>query len=130
MRFQDDKIYDNWDLSSDRANATRRVFETSGVSPDRIIRVSGLADTQALVPNNPQDPSNRRISVLLQYNSTEAVLKSKNLVKKASSSANTVDFAQTNDVEVATISPQLKNIQKQKANSSEKMFEDLRKVLR
>jgi chemotaxis protein MotB len=59
--------YDNWDLSSDRANVTRRVFESAGVDRSRIIRVSGLAETQPLVPEDPTAPSNRRISVLLRY---------------------------------------------------------------
>ena len=65
--FADSNIYDNWDLSTDRANATRRVFEAAGVSRERIIRVSGMADTELLVPENPTDPSNRRISILVQY---------------------------------------------------------------
>jgi chemotaxis protein MotB len=67
IRFADSAKYDNWDLSSDRANATRRVFESSGVSRDRIIRVSGMADTQLLVPETPTDPSNRRISIMVRY---------------------------------------------------------------
>lgn len=67
IRFADSSKYDNWDLSSDRANATRRVFEASGVSRDRIIRVSGMADTQLLVPERPTDPSNRRISIMVRY---------------------------------------------------------------
>jgi len=65
--FANNNTYDNWDLSSDRANATRRVFEASGVTRDRIIRVSGMADTQLLVPEKPKDPSNRRISIMVQY---------------------------------------------------------------
>lgn len=65
--FANNDTYDNWDLSSDRANATRRVFEASGVDRNRIIRVSGMADTQLLKPENPEDPSNRRISIMVQY---------------------------------------------------------------
>jgi chemotaxis protein MotB len=65
--FADGAQYDNWDLSSDRANATRRVFEAAGVNRDRVIRVSGMADTDLLVPENPTDPSNRRISIMVQY---------------------------------------------------------------
>ncbi|MFT6676399.1 MAG: chemotaxis protein MotB [Sulfitobacter sp.] len=67
VRFADSTKYDNWDLSSDRANATRRVFEHSGVSRNRFIRVSGLADTQPLIPEDPKAASNRRISILVQY---------------------------------------------------------------
>jgi len=65
--FSNRVAYDNWDLSSDRANAMRRVLLKSGVAPSRITRVSGMADTELLVPDNPLDPSNRRITVLLEY---------------------------------------------------------------
>lgn len=59
--------YGNWELSADRANATRRIFITSGVSDDRITRVSGLSDTDPLVPEAPEDATNRRISVVVEY---------------------------------------------------------------
>ena len=65
--FTSNRNYDNWDLSSDRANAMRRVLLGSGVAQERITRVSGMADTELLVPENPRDPSNRRITVLLEY---------------------------------------------------------------
>ena len=65
--FADQSTYDNWDLSSDRANAMRRVLLQSGVTRDRITRVSGLADTELLKVDAPKDPSNRRIEVLLAY---------------------------------------------------------------
>ena len=65
--FSSRKSYDNWDLSTDRANATRRFLAASGVDSDRMVRVSGLADTDPLVKDNPKHPSNRRISILLQY---------------------------------------------------------------
>lgn len=65
--FANQAAYDNWDLSSDRANAMRRVLLGSGVTQDRITRVSGLADTQLLKEDAPKDPSNRRIEVLLAY---------------------------------------------------------------
>jgi len=65
--FSNRKAYDNWDLSTDRANAMRRVLVNAGVEQARITRVSGMADTELLVPDNPLDPSNRRISVLLEY---------------------------------------------------------------
>lgn len=65
--FADSSKYDNWDLSSDRANAIRRTFVQSGVTRGRIIRVSGMADTQPLVPEDTRHPSNRRISILVQH---------------------------------------------------------------
>jgi chemotaxis protein MotB len=61
--------YDNWNLSSDRAHATRRIFESAGVSEDRFIRVSGLAASDALRPEDPNHPSNRRVTIQLQYES-------------------------------------------------------------
>ena len=59
--------YSNWELSADRANATRRVLLANGVSPERITRISGLADTAPLNPEMPDAPENRRISVTVQY---------------------------------------------------------------
>ncbi|MEI4488412.1 flagellar motor protein MotB [Frigidibacter sp. MR17.14] len=59
--------YSNWELSSDRANATRRVFMAAGVDPRRIVRISGLADTEPLNAADPRDPTNRRITVHLIY---------------------------------------------------------------
>jgi chemotaxis protein MotB len=59
--------YSNWELSADRANATRRALVTSGIQPARIARVSGLAETRPLNQANPLAPENRRISMLLFY---------------------------------------------------------------
>jgi len=60
-------IYSNWDLSVDRANAARRVMEESGLTASRIEEVRGLADRQLRIPDNPLDPRNRRISILLPF---------------------------------------------------------------
>ena len=57
--------YSNWELSADRANASRREFIADGVPPDRIDRVVGLADRDLLVPEDPTSPRNRRISIVL-----------------------------------------------------------------
>jgi chemotaxis protein MotB len=57
--------YTNWELSTDRANASRREFLADGIAPDRIARVEGVADTEPLVPNDPLSPRNRRISIVL-----------------------------------------------------------------
>jgi chemotaxis protein MotB len=65
--FADSTNYDNWDLSSDRANAMRRVFVKSGVNQNRILRVSGKADSEPLLENEPDHASNRRITVLISY---------------------------------------------------------------
>jgi chemotaxis protein MotB len=57
--------YDNWDLSVDRANASRRALLESGIDPERIATVIGLADTDLMFPHDPTSPRNRRISIVL-----------------------------------------------------------------
>ncbi|MEZ5998236.1 MAG: flagellar motor protein MotB [Hyphomonas sp.] len=58
--------YTNWELSADRANEARRIFEAAGIAPDRVKAVTGLADTRPLVPGQPHLPVNRRVSILVQ----------------------------------------------------------------
>jgi chemotaxis protein MotB len=67
LPFARQNDYGNWELSSDRANATRRALIEAGFPPERIARVSGLADTQPLYPDRPEAPQNRRIGLLLEY---------------------------------------------------------------
>lgn len=62
--------YSNWELSADRANAARRILESAGISPDRIGGVRGLADRKLRVPEDPLDPRNRRISILIPFSDT------------------------------------------------------------
>jgi chemotaxis protein MotB len=57
--------YTNWDLSADRANASRRVLQSAGVPNDRIYQVSGKAGSEPLFPNDPYLVGNRRISIVL-----------------------------------------------------------------
>ncbi len=57
--------YTNWELSADRANAARRVLKTAGVPDDRFSAVRGKAATDPLLPESPDRPENRRISILL-----------------------------------------------------------------
>ena len=57
--------YTNWELSSDRANAARRAMIEAGLPQARIARVVGRADTEPLIADNPNDPRNRRISIIL-----------------------------------------------------------------
>jgi chemotaxis protein MotB len=59
--------YGNWELSADRANAARRLMQQNGVRPDQVAQVRGYADQMLRDPKNPLDPSNRRISVIVQY---------------------------------------------------------------
>ena len=57
--------YTNWELSSDRANASRRVLVGAGINPDRLTMIKGQADTDPFVKTDPFDPQNRRISIVL-----------------------------------------------------------------
>ncbi len=63
--FRADDGYGNWELSSDRANASRRALLQAGLAPERIAMVTGKAETEPLFPEEPQAPSNRRISIVL-----------------------------------------------------------------
>jgi chemotaxis protein MotB len=55
----------NWELSSGRANSSRKVLQDAGVAPERIARVIGKADQDPLTPEDPFLPENRRISIIL-----------------------------------------------------------------
>ena len=57
--------YDNWSLSLDRADATRRTLVAAGLDESRIASVIGKADTDPMFPDDPRDPRNRRISITL-----------------------------------------------------------------
>jgi chemotaxis protein MotB len=59
--------YDNWDLSSDRANEARRMMQAEGLRAGQISQVRGFADQRLRLPKHPEDPSNRRISLIVQY---------------------------------------------------------------
>jgi chemotaxis protein MotB len=59
--------YSNWELSADRANAARRVMQQNGLGPRQVSQVRGYADQRLRKPKNSEDPSNRRISLVVQY---------------------------------------------------------------
>ncbi|HEV3330437.1 MAG TPA: flagellar motor protein MotB [Bryobacteraceae bacterium] len=59
--------YSNWELSSDRANMARRLLQQSGLGPKQVSQVRGYADQRLRKAADPEDPSNRRISVIVQY---------------------------------------------------------------
>jgi len=59
--------YGNWELSTDRANAARRIMQARGLASNQVVQVRGYADQRLRTPADPLDPSNRRISVIVQY---------------------------------------------------------------
>lgn len=63
--------YTNWELSSQRANAARRALIKAGMNETKVMTVSGFASTLLLDPNNPLNPENRRISIIVMKKSAE-----------------------------------------------------------
>jgi len=59
--------YTNWELSTDRANAARRVLVESGLAFERVIEVRGYADRHLLNPNDPMGAENRRVTILVPF---------------------------------------------------------------
>jgi chemotaxis protein MotB len=60
-----DRGYSNWELSADRANASRRELVAGGLPDNKLLRVEGLASSRLLRPDAPSDPINRRISIVV-----------------------------------------------------------------
>jgi chemotaxis protein MotB len=65
--FSREGSYSNWELSADRANSARRLMQQSGLRADQVSQVRGYADQRLRKPNAPEDASNRRISMIVQY---------------------------------------------------------------
>lgn len=67
VSYADGKTFDNWDLSTNRANEARRLMQAEGIHSEQISQVRGFADRQPRIPAHPDDPSNRRITLIVQY---------------------------------------------------------------
>ncbi|MGA1317728.1 MAG: OmpA family protein, partial [Rubrivivax sp.] len=63
--------YTNWELSADRANASRRELVAGGLPADRVLRVQGLAASSPFERNDPNAPVNRRISIIVMNRDAE-----------------------------------------------------------
>jgi len=59
--------YSNWELSSDRANAARKLIQQSGVGSNQVADVRGYADQRLRKPEDPTSASNRRVSIVVKY---------------------------------------------------------------
>ena len=66
-----DKGYSNWELSSDRANASRRELIAGGMDEAKLLRVVGLSSASLFDKENPLSPSNRRISIIVMNKQAE-----------------------------------------------------------
>lgn len=67
--------YSNWELSSDRANASRRELIRGGMDEAKILRVVGLASAAHLDKTDPFNPINRRISIIVMNKETEEAIR-------------------------------------------------------
>jgi chemotaxis protein MotB len=63
--------YSNWELSADRANASRRELVAAGMPDEKVVRVMGLASSVLLEPDDPKGPTNRRITILVMTRDAE-----------------------------------------------------------
>ncbi len=71
----DELEYTNWELSTQRANAARRALIKGGLNPNKVLRVAGYADTLLLDKANPNNPNNRRISIIvMKQRAADAIL--------------------------------------------------------
>lgn len=65
------KGYSNWELSADRANASRRELIMGGMAEDKVVRVVGLSSAVLFNKEDPLNPSNRRISMIVMNKQAE-----------------------------------------------------------
>jgi len=63
--------YTNWELAGDRANTARRILHTSGVRPEQVVETRGFAAQHLLDPKDPNNPRNRRVSVVVKFANSE-----------------------------------------------------------
>jgi chemotaxis protein MotB len=88
-QYSNGTSYSNWELSADRANSARRLLQQDGVRADQVTQVRGYADQLLHVKDNPLDPSNRRVSILVQnYNGAPPKLVNGHAVDGAASGMN------------------------------------------
>lgn len=64
--------YSNWELSTERANSSRRELVQGGLNPDKVLRVQGLGPVVPLDKTNPRDPMNRRIAIVVLNEAAQA----------------------------------------------------------
>ncbi len=88
-----DKGYSNWDLSADRANAARKFLQLHGIRPDQIRQVRGFADQNLRNKADPNDASNRRVSVIVQYLEPETLTQVYSAAKMADLAGQTPEAA-------------------------------------
>jgi chemotaxis protein MotB len=66
--------YSNWELSADRANAARRWMEENGMRDDQVSQIRGYADKNLRDRNHPEEATNRRVTLIIQYVSSKTAV--------------------------------------------------------
>ena len=89
-----EKGYSNWELSADRANASRRVLLAGGMNEKRVVRVLGMASAAPLMKDDPHHAMNRRISLIVMNRDTAQA------IEKGSGP---VDVTSTDDVKAGVL---------------------------
>jgi chemotaxis protein MotB len=69
--YANDAGYTNWELSVERANAARRALIGGGMAADKVAQVVGMASSALFNKQDPRDPINRRISIVVMSHDTE-----------------------------------------------------------
>jgi chemotaxis protein MotB len=87
--------YSNWELSSDRANASRRELVIAGVVEQKILRVIGLSSSVLFDQKDPHNPMNRRISIIVMNKQTEEALSKDTLTARSGSKEDDADADET-----------------------------------
>ena len=90
-----EKYYSNWELSADRANASRRELIAGGLDESKIVRVVGLSSASLFNKDNPFDATNRRISMIIMNKQAEENALSDDGTLKVSAEASSEEINKT-----------------------------------
>jgi chemotaxis protein MotB len=96
--YQTESGYSNWELSADRANASRRELVRGGLAESKVLRVVGLAAANHLDPKDPFNPVNRRISILVMNKRTE-----ESVLRNGGNGGNSLDVPDDADAAVKAV---------------------------
>jgi chemotaxis protein MotB len=99
LQFQQgDKSYSNWELSADRANASRRELVIGGLAENKVLRVMGLAATMNLNKADPLDPVNRRISIIVLNRRAQERIENENVSSAVDTDGRAATAGRTNGI--------------------------------
>lgn len=88
-----DAAYGNWELSADRANASRRALISGGLSAGKFLRIIGMADSVSIDSSGQDNPLNRRITILVHSKtSADDILKDDSLLNRLTSTPQTANL--------------------------------------